>query len=368
MHQGLCGIQYFQTTAASHWRCKAGEMIRVGLIGLGYWGPNLARVLNQTQTCKFTACCDREPRNLAKITRQYPDLRGFQNADDLLDSDVDAVVIATPISTHFQLARQALRRGKHVFVEKPLADSSTKARELVELAQVVDRKLMTGHTFIYSPPVAKIKELIDSGELGDLLYLSFSRVNLGLYQQDVDVVWDLAVHDVSILLYWLGEFPSSASSFGRSCVQKEKRDVAYLWFKFPSGPVCSCEVSWLSPQKMRRTCVVGSKRMVVYDDTDPSERVKIYDRGVILREPQTFGEFQLTYRMGDMHAPYLANTEPLLSEVEHFIECIETNATPLTEGQFGADVVAAIELANNSGWKSNDLPSFQGSVILEEAR
>jgi predicted dehydrogenase len=343
-------------------------MIKVGLIGLGYWGPNLARVLNQTQTCKFAACCDREPRNLAKIIRQYPYLEGFHSSEDLLNSDVDAVLIATPISTHYQLARQALLRGKHVFVEKPLADNSSKARELVELAQVVDRKLMAGHTFIYSPPVTKIKELIDSGELGDLLYLSFSRVNLGVYQGDVDVVWDLAVHDVSILLHWLGEFPTSASSFGRSCIQKEKRDVAYLWFKFPSGPVCSCEVSWLSPQKMRRTCVVGSKRMVVYDDTDPNEKVKIYDRGVSLREPQTFGEFQLTYRMGDIQIPYLANTEPLLSEVEHFVECIETDTAPLTEGKFGADVVAAIELAINSGWKSEDLPSVQGGVLLGEAR
>ncbi len=341
-------------------------MLKVGLIGLGYWGPNLARVLNQSTRCEFTSCCDLDPRKLAKITRQYPRLAEFRSAEQLLASDVDAVLIATPISTHCQLARQALLSGKHVFVEKPLADNSAKARELVGLAQAVDRKLMTGHTFVYSPPVTKIKELIDSGELGELLYLSFSRVNLGLYQKDVDVIWDLAVHDVSILLYWLGEFPSSASSFGRCCVQRDKRDVAYLWFQFPSGPVSSCEVSWLSPQKMRRTCVVGSKRMIVYDDTEPSEKVKIYDRGVVLREPQSFGEFQLTYRMGDVHAPYLENTEPLLSEVEHFFDCIETGATPRTEGKFGADVVAAIELAINSGWKPEEISSLSAGVLLEE--
>jgi predicted dehydrogenase len=326
-------------------------MIKVGLIGLGYWGPNLARVLNQTPRCEFTACSDLDPRRLEKITRQYPTLKGYRRAEDLLDSDVDAVAIATPIHTHYELARMALHRGKHVFVEKPLADSTAKARELDELSQVVNRKLMTGHTFVYSPPVVKVKELIESGRLGDLRYISFSRVNLGLYQKDVDVVWDLAVHDISILLYWLEESPVQACSFGRSCVQRAKRDIAYLWFQFPSGPIASVEVSWLSPQKLRRTCVVGSERMVVYDDTDPSEKLKVYDRGVIVRQPETFGEFQLTYRTGDMVAPNLANTEPLLIEIEHFLECIETGATPRTNGKFGADVVAAIEMANQFSWE-----------------
>jgi predicted dehydrogenase len=326
-------------------------MIKVGLIGLGYWGPNLARVLNQTPRCEFTACSDLDPRRLEKITRQYPTLKGYRRAEDLLDSDVDAVAIATPIHTHYELARMALHRGKHVFVEKPLADSTAKARELDELSQVVNRKLMTGHTFVYSPPVVKVKELIKSGRLGDLRYISFSRVNLGLYQKDVDVVWDLAVHDISILLYWLEESPVQACSFGRSCVQRAKRDIAYLWFQFPSGPIASVEVSWLSPQKLRRTCVVGSERMVVYDDTDPSEKLKVYDRGVIVRQPETFGEFQLTYRTGDMVAPNLANTEPLLIEIEHFLECIETGATPRTNGKFGSDVVAAIEMANQFSWE-----------------
>lgn len=329
-------------------------MIKTGLIGLGYWGPNLARVLNQTSRCEFTACCDANPRRLELIGRQYPSVRRFNTAKELMESDVDAVAIATPISTHYELARQALLHGKHVFVEKPLADSSERARELAELAKGLDRRLMTGHTFIYSPPVVKVKELIDSGALGDLHHLSFSRVNLGLYQKDVDVVWDLAVHDISILLYWLGELPVQACSFGRSCVQQAKRDVAYLWFRFPSGPVASCEVSWLSPQKMRRTCVVGSKRMVVYDDTDPSEKIKIYDRGVILHQPENFGEYQLTYRLGDMLAPNLVNTEPMLIEIEHFLECIETGATPRTGGKFGTDVVTAIEMANAANWEPEE--------------
>jgi predicted dehydrogenase len=210
-----------------------------------------------------------------------------------------------------------------------------------------------------------VKELIDSGEVGNIHYLTFSRVNLGLYQKDVDVVWDLAVHDVSILLYWLSEFPIRACSFGRSCVQETKRDVAYLWFQFPSGTVASCEVSWLSPHKMRRTCIVGSRRMITYDDTELDEKVKIYDRGVALRTPETFGEFQLTYRMGDVHSPYLANAEPLLLEVEHFIECLETNRSPRTNGQFGADVVGAIEMAINSSWDREELSPAHAAAMMQ---
>ncbi len=341
-------------------------MIKTGLIGYGYWGPNLARVLNQTPRCEFVACCDDDPLKREKVTRQYPGIQCYPKIEDILSSDVDAVAIATPISTHYPIAREALRHGKHVFIEKPMADNSLRARELVELSRGVNRKLMAGHTFVYSPPVVRIKELIETGVLGDIRYLSFSRVNLGLYQKDVDVVWDLAVHDVSILLYWLGQNPSHACSFGRSCVQKAKRDVAYLWFRFPSGPVASCEVSWLSPQKMRRTCVVGSKRMVVYDDTEPSEKIKIYDRGVTVEQPQNFGEFQLTYRMGDTLAPYLKNSEPLLCEMEHFLDCIENDKTPLTDGPFGLDVVTAIEMANSFIWQSEEPFTFQDKGLMKE--
>jgi predicted dehydrogenase len=329
-------------------------MKKIGLIGLGYWGPNLARVLSQSTQCEFSACCDQDTQKLKKIMKLYPNLRGYGSVDELLASDVDGVVIATNISTHYELARRALRAGKHVMVEKPLADSTAKAEGLVAEAARANLRLMVGHTFIYSPAVVKVKQLIDSGELGDIRYLSFSRVNLGLFQKDVDVVWDLAVHDISILLYWLGESPAHASCFGRACVQKAKYDVAFLWFQFAGGPLASCEVSWLSPQKMRRTCVVGSKRMVVYDDADPSDKVRIYDRGVTLQEPKTFGEFQLTYRIGDMVSPSLANTEPLLTEVEHFVHCIETGEKPRTDGEFGAKVVRVIEMATASRWVPNE--------------
>jgi len=323
-------------------------MTKVALTGAGYWGPNLARVLHQSPICDFVAACDSNPINLDKITRQYPSLKAYSNFDDLLASDVDAIMIATPISTHYELAKLALNAGKHVFVEKPLAHASVFARELVKIAADRKKTLFTGHTFIYSPAVIKIKELLDNGHLGEVFYISLSRVNLGLYQYDVDVVWDLAVHDISILLYWLGETPVGGASLGRACVQQQKRDVAFLWFEFPSGIVASNEISWLSPQKMRRTCVVGSKRMIVWDDVDPAEKVRVYDRGVDFTQPQNFGEFQLSYRMGDMNAPYLGNAEPLLKEVEHFIRCLETGEKAITSGDFGAKVVEVLELVERN--------------------
>lgn len=341
-------------------------MIKVGLVGLGYWGPNLARVLQTNNRCSFSACCDLDPVRLEKITRQYPGLRGFRSVSELLSSDVDAVLIATNISSHYELARQALSRGKHVFVEKPLADDSEKAQELFQLSQELGRTLMTGHTFLFSPAVVKIKELIDSGGLGTIRYISISRVNLGLYQQDVDVVWDLAVHDLSILLYWLQESPVQAASFGRSCIKPGKSDVAFLWFRFPSGTVASCEVSWLAPQKMRRTSVVGSEKMVVYDDMEPNEKVKIYERGVVLHPPDNFGEFQLTYRMGDVVSPNLANVEPLAVEIDHFFDCIENKQMPRSNGKFGAEVVRAIEMALESRLVTDE--RMPEAVLQKKAR
>jgi predicted dehydrogenase len=295
-------------------------VIKVGLLGIGYWGPNLARVLSQYPGCDFTAACDLRAESLERMRQQHPSVKRYLDCDEFLASDV--------------------------FVEKPLAHTAQLAHQLVALAAAQKRTLFTGHTFIYSPPVVRVKQLIESGELGDLHYISLSRVNLGLYQKDVDVVWDLAVHDISILLYWLGEAPVRGAAFGRSCVQREKRDVAFLWLEFPSGVIASNEVSWLSPQKMRRTCVVGTKRMVVYDDTDPLEKLKIYDRGVEFQQPQTFGEFQLSYRMGDMYAPYLGSAEPLVTEIGHFVTCVETGSRPLTCGDFGAQVVEALELVD----------------------
>jgi len=323
-------------------------MIRVGLVGVGYWGPNLARVLNQNRRCKFVACCDINNDNLQKITEQYPSVRGYTSLDEMLSEGLDAVVVATPISTHFDIAQKALNSGLHVMVEKPLAHNSCCAEKLAILADAKGLTLLTGHTFIYSPPVNKVKEAIDSGALGEIYYISLSRVNLGLYQKDVDVIWDLAVHDISILLYWLNEVPCSARAFSRACVQTDKSDVAFLWLEFPSGIIAAIEVSWLSPQKLRRSIVAGSKRMVVYDDTHSSEKVRIYDHGIMLHDPQSFGEYQLSYRMGDMVAPHLGNQEPLVLEVDHFLQCIQTGEQPATNGEFGLKVVRVLETAVQS--------------------
>jgi predicted dehydrogenase len=321
--------------------------MRVGLIGYGYWGPNLARVLSQSETCDFVCCCEANPLRLRKALTTYPSLRGYQTTAEMWDN-VDAVVIATPIATHFDLAREALQRGKHVMVEKPLAHSASKAEQLVQMADTYKLTLLTGHTFIYSPAVVKVKQAIDSGVMGSVYYISFSRVNLGLYQKDVDVIWDLAVHDISILLHWLGEMPDWGTCLGRACVQTNKNDVAFIWLQFPSGVIASIEISWLSPQKMRRTAIVGSQRMIVYDDTEPSEKIKIYDRGVNLQEPRSFGEFQLTYRLGDMVAPQLSNQEPLAIEIAHFVECAQTGRRPKTDGAFGLQVVQVLEQIVNS--------------------
>jgi predicted dehydrogenase len=329
--------------------------MKVGIIGLGYWGPNIVRVIQQSGNCNLAGVCDLDPAKVASVMRHNKGITGYTNAADLLASDISSVLIATSISTHYDLATQALLAGKHVFVEKPLCDSAAKAEKLVDLAEARGLILMAGHTFVYSPPVVKIKELIDSGVIGRVHYVSLSRVNLGLYQKDVDVMWDLAVHDISILLYWLNEAPIAAFSFGRSCVQQAKNDVAFLWFQFSSGTIASCEVSWLSPQKLRRICVVGSERMIAYDDTEPDEKVKVYNRGVNFKIPDSFGEFQLTYRMGDMSSPHLANVEPLTVEIDHFIDCCLTGKVPRTDGKFGLEVVRALELATMRIWNAEPI-------------
>ncbi len=272
-----------------------------------------------------------------------------QNYDDILnDNSVDAVVIATPISTHYRLAKKAILEGKCVFVEKPLAATSDKAVRLVKLAQKHHLTLMVGHTFVYSPPVVKTKEIINSGELGKIYYVSSSRVNLGLHQKDASVIWDLAPHDFSIIFYWLEEEPSQVSAFGRGCIKSNIPDVAFISLKFPSGTVAQVQLSWLSPVKLRRTVVVGSKKMLVYDDTAGAEKVKIFDHGVRFTDPQSFGEFQLSYRTGDVVSPHIENYEPLYIEANHFLDCVARRIEPRTNGWAGLQVVRAIEMAEES--------------------
>ena len=325
------------------------DQIVLGQVGYGYWGPNILRNLMECREAEVKYVCDKKPEQLTKAQRRYPSIIVTQDFRDLLnDPEVDGVLITTTVSTHYELARAALLARKHVFVEKPLASTVGTAEELVALAKAQSRTLMVGHTFEYSPPVIKIKELIDAGELGEIYYVSSSRVNLGLHQRDVSVIWDLAPHDFSILLHWLDEEPAHISAYGRACVQPGVADVAFVNLSFQSGTVAQVQLSWLSPIKLRRTVIVGSKKMLLYDDTESVEKVKLFDHGVNPIEPNSFGEFQLSYRTGDILSPRIETHEPLYMETKHFCECIMTGRTPRSDGWDGLRVVRALERADAS--------------------
>ena len=324
------------------------DPIRIGLVGLGYWGPNLARNLADASAFEISHLCDLRATALETLTRRYPAVPATTRYDELLrDDSIDAIAIATPVSTHFELAMAALEAGKHVFVEKPLAVSSEEGRELIDAAESRDRVLMPGHTFLYSPAVTTIKGLIDAGELGDIYFVSSSRVNLGLHQPDVSVVWDLGPHDFSILRYWLGVLPAEVAAMSRSCLLPQVPDVCFINMRYPSGTVAQVELSWLAPSKLRRTAIVGSKKMVVYDDT-ANEPVKIYDSGASLPDPETFGEYRLSYRTGDIVAPRVEATEPLSLELADFAHAITEGGRLVSSAEVGLDVVRTIEAVDRS--------------------
>jgi predicted dehydrogenase len=322
--------------------------LRAAVVGLGYWGPNLVRNLQEQQGVEIAYVCDMNAALLETITRRYPAVVGTTRYDDILEDDsVDAVVIATPVGTHFDLAAAALRAGKHVFVEKPLAASSSDASALIELAAARELVLMPGHTFLYSPPVRAIKELIDGGDLGEIYFISTSRVNLGLHQTDVSVVWDLGPHDFSILRYLLGESPTHVTALSRGCILPGMPDVAFINLEFPSDTVAHVELSWLAPSKLRRTTIVGSRAMVVYDDTS-NEPVRIFDSGVELPNPESFGEYRLSYRTGAIVSPSISAAEPLGLELEDFVHAIRTGSEPRSSAQLGLEVVRMIEAVDSS--------------------
>ena len=327
---------------------SGGAPIRIGLAGLGYWGPNLARNLADSPAFEIAHVCDLRPEALEAIQERYPGARLTTRFEEVLcDPDVDAVVIATPVSTHFPLAMSALQAGKHTFVEKPLAASSGEVLELMALAEENDLVLMPGHTFLYSPAVTTIKRLIDSGELGDIYFISSSRVNLGLHQRDASVVWDLGPHDFSILRYWLDTLPTEVSALSRCCLLPDVPDVCFINLTYASGAVAHVELSWLSPSKLRRTAIVGSKKMVVYDDTS-NESVRIFDSGATLPDPETFGEFQLSYRTGDILSPRVDATEPLSLELAEFGAAIRGECELVSSPQVGLDVVRTVEAVDHS--------------------
>jgi protoporphyrinogen oxidase/predicted dehydrogenase len=320
----------------------------MAVVGLGYWGPNLVRILAERPDVQTMYLCDLRPNVLSSLSRRYPGLACTTRYEEVLrDDSVDAVALATPVSTHFELARMALEANKHVFVEKPLAASSEQGRELIELASRLGRVLMPGHTFLYSPPVTAIKKLIASGELGEIYFLSTSRVNLGLHQADVSVVWDLGPHDFSILRHWLDELPKQVSALSRSCILPGTPDVAFIDLAYPSGAIAHVELSWLAPSKLRRTAIVGSKKMIVYDDTS-NEPVRVFDSGATLPDPESFGEYRLSYRTGEIVSLRVDPTEPLSLELLDFVSAI-TEGTPLVSSpQVGLDVVKTIEAVDRS--------------------
>jgi predicted dehydrogenase len=291
--------------------------------------------------------CDRDEERLHAIARRFPTAKPTTRFDDLLeDAELDAVAIATPVFTHFELAQAALRAGKHTFVEKPLAPSKAASDELIALASSRDLRLMCGQTFIYSPPVKTVKRLIDANELGEIFFISSSRVNLGLHQRDVSVIWDLGPHDFSILLHWLEELPESVSATGRDSILPGIHDVAFLTLHFPSGIVANVELSWLAPSKLRRTAIVGRHKMVVYEDGTP-EPVRVFDKGVVYQDPQSFGQYHLAYRSGDILSPQIPTTEPLVAELAEFERLIRTGEQS-ADLELARQVVMLIEAAEAS--------------------
>ena len=325
-------------------------MIGVGVIGYGYWGPNLVRNFAEAPGARLVGVSDVRAERLDHARRRYPGAIATENYSELLSSpDIQAIAIATPVSTHFSIAMEALRAGKHVLVEKPLAASSDEASRLIDEAARRNLVLMVDHTFVYTGAVRKIREMITTGALGDIYYYDAVRVNLGLFQHDVNVIWDLAVHDLSILDFVLSEKPVAVSATGISHIAGQPENIAYITLFFGDSKLAHLHVNWLAPVKVRRTLIGGSEKMIVYDDIEPSEKVKVYDKGVALsRGHEEVYELLVSYRSGDMWAPRLDQTEGLQTEARHFIDCIENNKRPETDGAAGLRIVRLLEAAEKS--------------------
>jgi len=324
--------------------------LNIGIIGYGYWGPNLTRNFFEIPVSELVAIADIKEDRLQRAKNIYPSITVTHDFMDLFQMDLDAVVISTPPATHFPIAQECLEHGLHVLVEKPMTLNSHHAKELVDLADSLDLILMVGHTFEYNAAVIALKEYINSGELGEVFYLDAARLNLGLFQSDSNVLWDLAPHDISILLYLLGEKPISVSAQGTACVFEGVHDVAYMNLIFPNNTPAHIHVSWLDPCKVRRVTVVGSKKMIVYNDIESEQKLKIYDKGVETPEYTNggFQEFQCNYRSGDIVIPKIRFIEPLRNECQHFLDCIHNNKQPCSCGTDGMNVIKIMEAAERS--------------------
>jgi predicted dehydrogenase len=335
--------------------------MRIGVIGLGYWGPNLVRNFLGTEGVVGVVCCDFLEKRLQKIKQKYPSVELASSVEQLLErKDVDAVVVATPIATHKKLGSMVLQAGKHLLVEKPMAASSADARELMQQAEKRNLVLMVDHTFLYTAAVRKIREIMDMGKLGDILYFDSVRVNLGIFQHDTNVLWDLAPHDVSILCHLIDREPVSVSTVGANHYNGVA-DMAYLTVQFSDNLIAHFHVNWLSPVKIRRILIGGTKHMVVYDDVEPTEKLKVYDKGVDITEEESVYQTLVQYRIGDMFAPQIDQTEALSLLASEFVQCIQHGKKPISDGILGLKVVKILEAADaslRSGGKNIILSQF----------
>jgi len=324
--------------------------VGVAVVGYGYWGPNLVRNFASTEGAQVIAVSDLDPDKLSLARRRYPGIVTTAEFRDLLkDSRIDAIAIATPVHSHYDLALAALKAGKNVFLEKPLAQTAEQAHHLIVEAERRKLILMVDHTFLYTPAVQKIRELIVEGALGDIYYYNGIRASLGLFQSDVNVIWDLAVHDISIIRYILNEGPVAVSATGTSHVAGTPENMAHITLFFQSSCIAHVSVNWLSPVKIRQTFIGGSRKMIVYDDLEATEKIKVYDKGITVKGgEESDHQLRIGYRAGDMWAPHLPAKEALQTEAEHFIDCLRTGASPISNGMSGLQVVEILEAASRS--------------------
>ncbi|HMF58062.1 MAG TPA: Gfo/Idh/MocA family oxidoreductase [Pyrinomonadaceae bacterium] len=340
----------------------ATDQITVGVIGCGYWGPNLLRNFVENEAAQLLWICDLDAKRLDAMGRRYPAARTTRDYRQMLaDPHLKAVVIATPVATHYQFAREALAAGKHVLIEKPITSASREAEELIEMAEAGELVLMVDHTFIYTGAVRKIKEIVSSGELGELLYFDSVRINLGLFQRDINVVWDLAPHDLSIMDYIMERQPEAITATGSCHIERGIENIAYLMLRFPDDFIAHFHFNWLAPVKIRRTLIAGSRKMIVYDDTEPSEKIRVYDKGVMTTrtngdtDKEAVYQTLVSYRTGDVWVPKLDQTEALHHICQEFLSAITEKRRPLTDGHAGLRVVRILEAAQESIKKGGQL-------------
>jgi len=338
--------------------------INIAVVGCGYWGPNLIRNFRMLPDCQLKVMCDVAAERLRHLKALYPEIEGRMDYEEILQRrDLDAVAIATNVRLHYPMAKASLLAGKHTFIEKPMTLTTQQAEELIRLAEARGLVLMVGHTFLYSAPVRRMKEIIEYGDIGEIRYISSRRLNLGLFQKDINVTWDLAPHDISIVLYLLGQAPVSVNCWGKAHLTPGIEDVTTMCLNFSTERFASIQSSWLDPRKIRDMTIVGTKRMIVYDDVEPLEKLRVYDARVeIPPHYDTFGEFQYSYHYGDSYIPYIKQEEPLKSECKEFLDCMRSGKTPLSSGKFGLDVVRVLEASSQSLRQKGTLAMVNGAA------